>query len=101
MCKIIDLNDLTGVCGYSESKTGVNNFYGCKHPDCKESEEYEPGKSMGKCYSFSCPLASEADLKDLKKWNNELYEDWKDEGDPSEMGGELMLVCDNELLGKL
>lgn len=49
-------------------------------------------KKQGKCYSFSCPIASEADLEDLKKYDIDLYYDWKDEKhDPSEMGAELMV----------
>jgi hypothetical protein len=95
--KILHLNDLASFCGYFESETGINNGYGCTHPENEIQEEYEDGKKMGKCYSFSCPIASEADLEDLKTHDKGLYEIWKDEGyDPSDCGGNLMLYDEPE-----
>ena len=51
---------------------------------------------MGKCYSFSCPLASEADLEDMKEHDRKLYDDWKNEEyDPPECGAEYMVLSDD------
>ena len=50
-------------------------------------------KQMGKCYSFSCPVANEADLEDMKELDNELYNEWKDEEyDPCDAGGDYMII---------
>lgn len=39
---------------------------------------------------------------EIKDINLEDYENWKDsEYDPSEAGADLVLVCDEELIGKL
>ena len=59
-------------------------------------------KWQGKCYSFSCPLASECNLEDLKEYDQDLYNEWKDaDYDPSYSGADLMLVTDKELIKKL
>jgi len=59
-------------------------------------------KIQGKCYSFSCPLANQCDLEDLKEYAPDLYEDWKDEDyDPSEAGADLMLITDENLIEAL
>jgi hypothetical protein len=162
---VVDLNELTKVCGYFNSDTPVNNFYGCNHSDCAEKEIvkirkdgeyerspknieqkillislrkkygswqniqkaldteegrlfakeikfykiYEPDfiaqfscKLQGKCYSFSCPIANECDLEDLKNHDTDLYNEWKDEKyDPSESGADLMLITDEKLIEAL
>ncbi len=92
--KIIHLDELVDICGYFTSNTSVNNGYGCKHKDQEEIDTCSYiNKPHGKCYSWSCPLANEADLQDMKNHNMDLYNDWKDEKyDPSEMGGQYMLV---------
>ena len=57
-------------------------------------------KWFGKCYSFSCPLATECDLEDLKKHDSEYYDEWKNEEyEPNEAGGNLMLIHDDGVLG--
>ena len=59
-------------------------------------------KLQGKCYSFSCPIANECDLEDLKAHDNDLYNEWKDEDyDPSESGADLMLITDEKLIKAL
>lgn len=59
-------------------------------------------KLQGKCYSFSCPLASECDLQDLQEYDTELYNQWKDEEyQPNEAGANLMLVTDEKLIERL
>lgn len=59
-------------------------------------------KIAGRCYSFSCPIAHQADLDDLKEYDQELYEEWKDEDhSPHEMGADLMVVSDADLISQL
>lgn len=113
--EVVHIDELANVCGYFTTQTDANNHYGCNHPDqeefemlYKDSDGYthrqnkEPKAKQGKCYSWSCPLATECDLKDLKKYSPEDYEDWKDcEYDPSEAGANLVLVSDEELIEKL
>jgi len=49
-------------------------------------------RQQGKCYSFSCPIANEANLEDLKKYDIDYYNEWKDEKyDPSEAEVDLMV----------
>lgn len=38
-------------------------------------------KQIGKCYTFSCPVACHAYLEDMKELDSDLYEEYKDEGD--------------------
>jgi len=94
MRKIIHIDELTDICGFFNSETRVNNCYGCNHPDQESSDiDEDTGLRQGKCYSFSCPVATEADLQDLKELDAERYEEWKDEPyDPSDSGAELMIV---------
>lgn len=102
--KIIDIDTLCSVCGYFTSNTDANNHYGCNHPDQEEYEDCykdedgythrsdkEPQVKQGKCYSFSCPLAHECDLQDLKENNSEYYEDYKDAENPDCL--DAGLVC--------
>jgi len=162
---VVDLSELTKVCGYFNPDTPVNNSYGCNHPDCEEKEIvrickddeherfpknieqrilfislrkkygswkniervintdegkifadniryhkiHEPDfisqfgcKLQGKCYSFSCPIASECDLEDLKNHDTYLYNEWRDSDyAPSEGGAELMLITDEKLIEAL
>ena len=99
--KIIHIDEMVEKCGFFTSNTNVNNSYGCKHPDQEEiDEDYETKKPHGKCYAWSCPLANEADLEDMKELDKDLYNEWKDEKyDPTEMGGNY-LVVDEEINNK-
>lgn len=92
--KIIHIDEMVEICGFFTTETTVNNGYGCKHPNQEETDvDFRTDKKHGKCYCWSCPLANEADLQDMKKLDQELYDDWKDEEyDPTEMGGEYMIV---------
>lgn len=36
--ELITLDSLTGICGYFNSQTPVNNGYGCNHKDCEEHD---------------------------------------------------------------
>jgi hypothetical protein len=59
-------------------------------------------KLQGKCYSFSCPIANACDLEDLKEYDKDLYNEWKDgDYDPSESGADLMLITDEKLIKAL
>ena len=120
---VVELDSLTNVCGYFNSETPANNYYGCNHKDCEEKETvlvnekgeherisdlfefqnpYKKYHKQGKCYSFSCPLANQCDLEDLKEYAPDLYEYWKDEEfDPSESGADLMLITDEPLISAL
>jgi len=50
-------------------------------------------KLQGKCYSFSCPIASVCNLETLKEYDQSWYEEYENEEyDPSESGADLMLV---------
>ena len=70
---IVGIDDLMRVCGYANGETHVNNHYGCDHPDQEETDiDRDTKKEQGKCYSFSCPLAGECDLQDLKEMRNLL-----------------------------
>ena len=53
----IHLDDLVRVCGHFESETGVNNGYGCTHPEQEEQQPGEGGKPHGSCFAHSCPVA--------------------------------------------
>ena len=113
--KVVEIDELASVCGYFTTETDANNHYGCNHPDQEEFDmmyRNEDGYTsrigrgtrikQGMCYSWSCPLATECDLQDLKEHDLERYECWKDcKYDPSEAGADLVLVCDEELVKKL
>ena len=59
-------------------------------------------KMQGKCYSFSCPIATECDLEDLQELDEYYYNQYKDEEyEPSESGANLMRVDDPELIQQL
>lgn len=66
------IDNLTEECGWFDSKTTVNNGYGCRHPDQKdvEKEHQEPGEppphppTCGRCFTFTCPIASSLDPSD-------------------------------------
>ena len=113
--KVVHIDELANVCGYFATQTDANNGYGCNHPDQEEfemlyqdnkgythREDKEPKVKQGKCYSWSCPLATECDLEDLREHSPEYYDDWKNEEyGPGEAGADLVLVCDEELIKKL
>ena len=77
--------------------------------DIRQNKVYDRGfvadfgcKLQGKCYSFSCPIANECDLEDLKEHSPDDYEQWEgEEYDPSEAGAQLMLIDDADLQIKL
>jgi hypothetical protein len=77
--QLITINALARRCGYFNSDTNVNNGYGCDHPNQEQTDLDENGEEQGKCYSFSCPIAYEADYEDLQKLDPDLAEEYKDD----------------------
>lgn len=41
-------------------------------------------KTVGKCFTFSCPVAYKADLQDMKEIDTDLYNEYKDEAEGDE-----------------
>jgi hypothetical protein len=72
--RLITIDHLCDECGFFTSDTTVNNGYGCKHPD-QEEKGYcdEQKKEVGCCYSWSCPLATEATLSEMKEHDIDMY----------------------------
>lgn len=69
-----DINSLASRCGWFESKTGVNNGYGCTHTDQEEEDN-----GCGKCYAWSCPIAYQMDKQAWDKLGEDhslFDEDW-------------------------
>lgn len=87
--EIMDIDELASICGYFTTKTDANGGYGCNHPDQDEYEMLykdehgythrydlrEPQVRQGKCYSFSCPIASKCNLEDFKEYDPEIYDE--------------------------
>lgn len=87
--EIMDIDELASICGYFTTKTDANGGYGCNHPDQEEYEmlyrdesgythrddDREPKVRQGKCYSFSCPIASKCNLEDFKEYDPEIYDE--------------------------
>ncbi len=73
--RLLDLNRLSDYCGFFCGTDGLNNGYGCSFPE--DGEGYEK-QELGCCFGFDCPIAREADLDDLKKFDKQLYDEWKD-----------------------
>lgn len=82
MEELIQINDLCCQCGFFyNDKSWINNGYNCNHPDCDEREDDDKGNSIGRCHTWSCPIATEADLHDLKRLDESLYQEYKDSAD--------------------
>lgn len=56
---VVYIDDLVGMCGYFNGRHGVNNGYGCAHP---QQETRQDGH--GCCMPFSCPIAVELHPED-------------------------------------
>lgn len=82
MKQLIIINRLARICGYANHETDVNNGYGCNHIDCRDVVIDENGKEQGRCYTFSCPIAHEADLEDLRNLDHDLYQEHKGDALP-------------------
>lgn len=85
----------------SKTKSGIKFIKEIRNNKIYEPEFVEKFgcKIQGKCYSFSCPIATQCDLEDLKKYDTERYNDWKgEEYDPSESGADLMLITNEKLI---
>ncbi len=95
--KLIHLDDLVRVCGLFNGETNKNNGYGCKSRSKRKDNH-------GECHYYDCPIAVTASLKELKDFDQNLYEQFlpdfkeelrkgKKEEDlfPHEVGSEWML----------
>lgn len=82
MKHLIPIDTLRCQCGhsYSYDPENINNGYNCDAPDIEEYETHD-NKKIGKCYTWSCPVAYHADLKDMKELDPVLYAEYKDEAD--------------------
>jgi hypothetical protein len=87
--ELLQLDALANECGFFTSDTDRNNGYGCTLPDnIPGFQKQEPGC----CFGFDCPLAWEAHRDDLKKHDEGLYEEYKDEEyGPEECGSGWMI----------
>ncbi|WP_338813250.1 hypothetical protein V9L05_18080 [Bernardetia sp. Wsw4-3y2] len=56
-------------------------------------------KIIGKCYSFSCPIANRCDVQDLREYESDFLSDYEDE--EGDYRTDFMLVTDPELIEKL
>jgi len=76
--RLITIDDLACRCGYYR-QIEEGDGYGCFHPlgDDHDNE--------GHCRTYGCPVAIEADIEDLKRLDNYLYEEYK--GDARDDGG--------------
>jgi hypothetical protein len=68
--KIVSIDEFTKECPYFyNSGTSVNNGYNCAHPECGDHDttdaEYVKDAKIGRCHTFTCPLAPEADEEDF------------------------------------
>jgi hypothetical protein len=83
MRRLIMIDELTSICGYYNGSVSVNNGYGCDHPECEDTEfDDEAGKEQGRCFTFSCPIAWQADLEDLQELDPGLAEEYKNDALP-------------------
>lgn len=80
------LDNLIHQCGYFATDGEYDGEYGCSFP---VDEKQEPGL----CFANDCPFGHVADLRDLKKHDEYLYDQWKDdEYSPSESGSQWMII---------
>lgn len=77
---LLQIDTLRCQCGYAYDydDANINNGYNCNHPD-NEDYEIQKNKHIGKCFTWSCPIAHHADLKDMKKLDSDLYDEYKSE----------------------
>jgi len=59
---------------------------------CMSRSKVKQEHGAQSCAVYDCPLGSEANLEDMKKYDEELYEEYKTEKyDPSEMGANWLV----------
>lgn len=77
---LTDISDLSDKCGLFKIGADLNDSYGCKSKSKNKD-------AVGKCYSWACPLGYPTSLKDLKKYDQHLYEEYLNgEFDPKDSG---------------
>ncbi|MCK4328758.1 hypothetical protein KAX02_02840 [candidate division WOR-3 bacterium] len=81
--ELIPIETLMKECGLCDCEH--NNYYGC-------TSKSKNKQNLGYCFTFDCPLAYEANLEDMKEYDKNLYEEYKqEEFDPIEMGAGWMV----------
>jgi len=65
LLEVVHIDALVRVCGMFDPDSDLNNGYGCRSTHNTESP--------GRCYTFSCPIATEIDNED-PEWNDSLSE---------------------------
>ena len=82
---LIPIETLIKGCGLFNEDIDSNDGAGCLS---KSKNKQHPGR----CSTFDCPLAYEANLEDMKEYDKDLYEEYKqEEFDPIEMGAGWMV----------
>ncbi len=91
---VIHLDTLVMWCGWFTNDVETNNGYGCTHPKQEDTETNSEGKEEGRCFPFSCPIASE--LYPSKEPLNRGYfpDATKEELDRGDYDDGYMLVWD-------
>jgi len=84
--ELLSIYHVADRCGFFTTETDLNGGYGCTFP---EKEKGYPGC----CYQFDCPVSHEASLEDLRKMDQDLYEEYKHcTGDLEDHGSEWMVM---------
>jgi len=65
LLEVVHIDALVQTCGMFDSESDLNNGYGCRSTHNTETP--------GRCYTFSCPIATEIDDEDTE-WNDCISE---------------------------
>ena len=101
---LADFDLFAHTCPYFYNGAPVNNWYGCRHPECGEDEEDDAGQPCGCCHRYTCPICcpfGEEDLDDPEldldgRGRQELFD--RDGGFAD--GGELVTVASGDEAGE-
>lgn len=53
---IVSFDDFSRACPWFTTETGVNNCYGCQHPEQVETQPGKDGLEHGCCFNSVCPV---------------------------------------------
>lgn len=102
---ILELNGFANLCGHfynaeyrDPTLPNCNNGYNCNHPRQEEGVD-AGGRTIGSCYSWSCPLGYPPDGRDLKKYG--VVEDNADWVKDDESDLDYIVVTDPEAVQML
>ena len=93
--KCVVFEEFARVCKFFNSKTDVNNGFGCDHPDQIETQNRD-GKEQGCCLCFSFPLGIEAEPEDIESDSI----DWDGISDDEIEESEYLLIDCQDKAGK-